>query len=71
MMGEKVGAVIVLKPNQQALVPDILQFASQRLANFKVPQYVVIRGDALPRNPGGKILKKHLREGVDWGPPVR
>ena len=42
-----------------------------RLADFKVPQYVVIRSESLPRNPGGKILKKQLREQVDWGNAVR
>ncbi len=71
MMGEKVGAVIVLKPNHRAEVREILDFAGERLADFKVPQYAVIRGEALPRNPGGKILKKQLREGVDWGKAVR
>lgn len=71
MMGEKVGAVVVLKPDQRADVGEIVAFARQRLADFKVPQYVVIRGEALPRNPGGKILKKQLREGVDWGPALR
>jgi long-chain acyl-CoA synthetase len=71
MMGEKVAAVIVLKPNQRAEIREILDFASQRLADFKVPQYAVIRSEALPRNPGGKILKKQLREGVDWGQAVR
>jgi acyl-CoA synthetase (AMP-forming)/AMP-acid ligase II len=71
MMGEKVGAVIVLKPNQRAEIREILDFASERLADFKVPQYAVVRGEALPRNPGGKILKKQLRDGIDWGKVVR
>jgi long-chain acyl-CoA synthetase len=71
MMGEKVGAVIVPKPGQRAEIGDILSFAGQRLADFKIPQYVVIRGEALPRNPGGKILKKQLRDVVDWGSAVR
>jgi len=31
----------------------------------------VIRPEPLPRNPGGKILKKHLREQVDWGTALR
>jgi acyl-CoA synthetase (AMP-forming)/AMP-acid ligase II len=71
MMGEKVGAVIVLKPQKEADdVRDLLDFARERLADFKVPQYLVIRREALPRNPGGKILKKHLREEVAWGPAV-
>jgi len=72
MMGEKVGAVIVLKPQKEASdARDLLDFAGERLADFKVPQYVVIRREALPRNPGGKILKKRLREEVDWGAAAR
>jgi long-chain acyl-CoA synthetase len=71
MMGEKVGAVIVLKPQKEADdARDLLDFARERLADFKVPQYLVIRREALPRNPGGKILKKRLREEVAWGPAV-
>jgi len=71
MMGEKVGAVIVLKPQQESHdAGDLLEFARERLADFKVPQYLVIRREALPRNPGGKILKKRLRQEVEWGPAV-
>jgi acyl-CoA synthetase (AMP-forming)/AMP-acid ligase II len=67
MMGEKVGAAIVLKPGASAATRDILEFAREHLADFKVPQYLVLRSETLPRNPGGKILKKRLREGLDWG----
>jgi len=49
---------------------DLLDFARERLADFKVPQYVVIRSEVLPRNPGGKILKKRLREEIDWGTAI-
>ncbi len=69
MMGEKVGAVIVPKPGMKADAADILKFARERLADFKVPQFVAIREELLPRNPGGKILKKSLREGVAWTKP--
>jgi acyl-CoA synthetase (AMP-forming)/AMP-acid ligase II len=67
MMGEKVGAAVVLKPGAHAEAGDILQFAKEHLADFKVPQYLVLRSETLPRNPGGKILKKHLRENLEWG----
>jgi acyl-CoA synthetase (AMP-forming)/AMP-acid ligase II len=67
MMGEKVGAAIVLKPGTNAEAGDILQFAKKHLADFKVPQYLVLRAEALPRNPSGKILKKNLRENLEWG----
>jgi acyl-CoA synthetase (AMP-forming)/AMP-acid ligase II len=71
MMGEKVGAVIVTKPGTHADAREIVGFARDRLADFKVPQFVVIREELLPRNPGGKILKKRLREGVEWGAPIK
>lgn len=67
MMGEKVGAAIVLKPNTAAETNELLKFAREHLADFKVPQFMVVRSDALPRNPGGKILKKQLRETLEWG----
>ncbi len=40
-----------------------------RLADFKVPQFIVVRSDPLPRNPGGKLLKRRLREDTEWGRP--
>ena len=43
----------------------------ERLADFKVPQYVALRSEPLPRNPGGKVLKRHLRDGTEWGSPLR
>jgi len=71
VMGEKVGAVIVPKPGQQIEVDELVAFARQHLADFKVPQYVLIRPEMLPRNPGGKILKPALRKTVEWGKPIR
>jgi acyl-CoA synthetase (AMP-forming)/AMP-acid ligase II len=71
MMGEKVGAIVVLKPGAQAEPAEICAFARERIADFKVPQFVVFRSDPLPRNPGGKILKGRLRKETSWGDPVR
>ncbi|GAC1327850.1 MAG: class I adenylate-forming enzyme family protein [Mycobacteriales bacterium] len=70
MMGEKVGAIVVPKPGQQ-VEPAELAFLSEHLADFKVPEYVVVRAEPLPRNAGGKILKPPLREGTQWGEPLR
>lgn len=70
MMGEKVGAVIV--PSGDGLdVAAVIEHVRARIADFKVPQYVSLRSDPLPRNPGGKVLKKELREQTDWGTPLR
>jgi long-chain acyl-CoA synthetase len=69
MMGEKVGAVIV--PGPEFDVEATIAHARERIADFKVPQYVSLRTDPLPRNPGGKVLKKQLREETSWGDPLR
>jgi acyl-CoA synthetase (AMP-forming)/AMP-acid ligase II len=71
VLGEKVGAVIVPLPGTSFAVAPMLEYLAERLADFKVPQYVALRAEPLPRNPGGKILKRALREGMQWGPPVR
>jgi long-chain acyl-CoA synthetase len=68
MMGEKVGAVVVPLPGQDVDPQDLLAFARERLADFKVPQFVAVRAEPLPRNPGGKVLKPPLRESTDWQP---
>jgi long-chain acyl-CoA synthetase len=71
MMGEKVGAVIVPLAGRAIDVQAVLSHCRARLADFKVPQYIAIRQEPLPRNPGGKLLKKQLREETRWGEPLR
>jgi long-chain acyl-CoA synthetase len=68
MMGEKVGAVVVPLPGRELDPQELLTFAREHLADFKVPQYIAVRTDPLPRNPGGKVLKPPLREQTDWQP---
>jgi acyl-CoA synthetase (AMP-forming)/AMP-acid ligase II len=66
MMGEQVGAVIVPMPGTSLDVPAVLGYLGAHIADFKVPQYVAVSTTPLPRNPGGKLLKRRLRETVDW-----
>jgi acyl-CoA synthetase (AMP-forming)/AMP-acid ligase II len=70
MMGEKVGAVIVTAA-EGFDVDAVIAHVRGRIADFKVPQYVTVRSEPLPRNPGGKVLKKQLREETEWGDPLR
>jgi acyl-CoA synthetase (AMP-forming)/AMP-acid ligase II len=71
MMGEKVGAVIVAAAGTELDVTAVIGHCRTHLADFKVPQYIALREEALPRNPGGKLLKKQLREETRWGEPLR
>jgi long-chain acyl-CoA synthetase len=71
MMGEKVGAVLVPAAGAELDVDAVVEHCRARLADFKVPQFIAVREEPLPRNPGGKVLKGELREGTDWGKPLR
>lgn len=71
MMGEKVGVVIVPLPGAEIDPRHVAAHVGRRLADFKVPQYVAIREEPLPRNAGGKIVKAQLREETTWGAPLR
>ncbi|TDC43215.1 long-chain fatty acid--CoA ligase [Actinomadura sp. KC345] len=62
VLGEEVGAVVVLRPGADATESGIRGFLGERIAAFKVPVHFWFRDEALPRNPGGKILKTRLRE---------
>ncbi|MGH3969140.1 MAG: AMP-binding enzyme, partial [Mycobacterium sp.] len=68
VMGERVGAVLV---GEQIEVGAVLDYCRQQLADFKIPQYVSVVAEALPRNAGGKLLKGHLRDQVQWGAALR
>jgi long-chain acyl-CoA synthetase len=63
MLGEEVKAVVQLKPGSTATEADIRAFCREHLADFKVPEYVEVRDEPLPRNPAGKVLKNVLRGG--------
>jgi acyl-CoA synthetase (AMP-forming)/AMP-acid ligase II len=71
MMGEKVGAVIVPMPGASLDVAAVLDYLGGHIADFKIPQYVAVSPTPLPRNPGGKLLKRRLREDTDWPAAVR
>ncbi len=70
VMGEKVGAVL-FGEQEQIDVSAVLDHCRRQLADFKVPQYVSVASEALPRNAGGKLLKGLLREQTQWGSPLR
>src|SRR5207248_4711783 len=52
MMGEKVGAVIVPTDAESFDLDAVIAHCKGRIADFKVPQYVSVHTEPLPRNPG-------------------
>ncbi|MBN9561328.1 MAG: long-chain-fatty-acid--CoA ligase [Alphaproteobacteria bacterium] len=59
--GEAVKAIVVLRPGVEATAEDIIGYARERIAGFKLPKSVDFV-EALPRNPTGKVLRRQLRE---------
>lgn len=59
--GEAVNAAVVLKEPGAATAEELLLFARENLARFKVPKTIHIVA-ALPKTAVGKILRRSLRE---------
>ncbi|MDY7035846.1 MAG: AMP-binding protein, partial [Thermodesulfobacteriota bacterium] len=60
-VGERIKAFVVLKEDIKGVSAyDLLRWCRERLASYKVPQYIEFR-DMLPRSKVGKILRRELR----------
>lgn len=57
--GERVKAVVVPEPGEELTEADVVDYVTERLADFKKPREVEFR-DELPRNPTGKVVKGDL-----------
>jgi long-chain acyl-CoA synthetase len=66
--GEAVKAVVVPTAGATPTETELIAYARERLAGFKLPKSVDF-AEVLPRNPSGKLVKRALREpywaGVD------
>ncbi|HEV7679974.1 MAG TPA: AMP-binding protein [Candidatus Dormibacteraeota bacterium] len=60
-LGEVVHAVVVLTPGASATDEELIAHCRERLASYKCPQSLELRG-GLPTNSTGKVLKRQLRE---------
>jgi long-chain acyl-CoA synthetase len=58
--GETVKAIVVLSPNSGVDGDELVAFARERLAGYKLPRSVDFVSE-LPRSPAGKVLKRELR----------
>src|SRR5206468_12747427 len=56
-LGEEVKAVMELEPGASLTEDEVRAWVRETLANFKVPTYVDIQTEKLPRNASGKLLK--------------
>jgi acyl-CoA synthetase (AMP-forming)/AMP-acid ligase II len=59
--GERVQAVVVLKPGQQATEEELIAYCKERLAGYKCPKAVAFWPE-LPATAVGKILRKDIKK---------
>jgi acyl-CoA synthetase (AMP-forming)/AMP-acid ligase II len=61
-LGEIVGVAIVLAPGAELTENELVEYLSEHLAKYKIPERVWFLDEALPRNANGKFVKRELRE---------
>lgn len=60
-VGERIKAFVVLKEDIKGITGyDLLKWCRERLASYKVPQYIEFR-DTLPKSKVGKLLRREMR----------
>ncbi|MEW6184367.1 MAG: class I adenylate-forming enzyme family protein [Thermodesulfobacteriota bacterium] len=64
VMGEIVACAVILRPGSEALdLTELQDFCRSQLAYYKIPQRMFLLSE-LPKNPGGKVMKKKLLEQI-------
>lgn len=59
--GEAVKAIVVKKPGFEPDPAEIIAWARERIAGYKLPKSVDFTA-TIPRNPSGKVLRRELRK---------
>jgi acyl-coenzyme A synthetase/AMP-(fatty) acid ligase len=67
ILGQEVKAIIVIAPDTNITDLDVHEYCKKSLSAYKIPAYVELRSERLPRNPSGKILKHVLADGSEAG----
>jgi long-chain acyl-CoA synthetase len=61
-VGERIKGIVVLKEDVRGVSgSELLKFCKDRLAAYKIPQYVEFR-DMLPKSKVGKLLRREVRD---------
>jgi long-chain acyl-CoA synthetase len=61
-VGERIKALVVIKEGTRGVSSaELLRWCRERLAPYKVPQYIEFR-DMLPKSKVGKLLRREIRD---------
>jgi long-chain acyl-CoA synthetase len=64
-LGEEVGAAVVAREAGALSAQALREHCAPLIAAFKIPRYLWIGDEPLPRNANGKFLKRELRDTLD------
>ncbi|MCH2172527.1 acyl--CoA ligase [Myxococcota bacterium] len=64
-LGEELAAAVVTQSDTALSADQLREHCAARLAQHKIPRYIWMLSDPLPRNANGKFLKRQLREDLD------
>jgi len=64
-LGEEVAAAIVVREGAGLRGDTLREHCASRIARHKIPRYLWLLSEPLPRNANGKFLKRQLREELE------
>lgn len=64
-LGEEVAAAVVVAEGYDVSGDALREHCAASLAKYKIPRYIWLLSESLPRNASGKFLKRQLREDLD------
>ena len=56
---------VVVRPGAGVTADELRAHCAARMAKYKIPRYIWLREESLPRNANGKFMKRQLREDLD------
>ena len=64
-LGEEVGVAVTLRKDSPLTAEGLRAHCEGRLARHKIPRYLWLGFEPLPKNANGKFLKRQLRDDLD------
>ena len=64
-LGEEVGAAIHLKDGAETSIEQLREHCRTLLSPYKIPRYIWLIPQPLPRNANGKFVKRELQEALE------
>jgi long-chain acyl-CoA synthetase len=61
-LGEELGAIVVVRPEDETTAEELRAFVAEQLAYFEVPTCWLLQHERLPQNATGKIVKREVRQ---------